>query len=48
VKNFESERKTIELITDGTATEKIVAMSVEQLGDFPSNVEIVPYSCTCE
>jgi len=25
-----------------------VAMSVEQLGDFPSNMEIVPYSCTWE
>jgi len=23
-------------------------MSVEQLGDFPSNMEIVPYSCTWE
>jgi len=48
VKNSESERKTIELITDGTAADKIVAMSVKQLGDFPSNMEIVPYSCTWE
>ena len=48
VKNSESERKTIELITDGTAADKIVAMSVEQLGDFPDKVEIVPYSCTWE
>ena len=47
-KNPESERKTIELITDGTTTDKIVAMSVEQLGDFPNNVEIVPYSCKWE
>jgi len=23
-------------------------MSVEQLGDFPSNMEITPYSCTWE
>jgi len=48
VKNPESKWKTIELITDGTTTDKIVAMSVEQLGDFPSNMEIVPYSCTWE
>jgi len=48
VKNSESERKTIELITDGTTTDKIVAMSVEQLRDFSSNMEIVPYSCTWE
>jgi len=48
VKNSESEKKTIELITNGTATKKIVAMSVEQLGDFPSNTEIVPYSFTWE
>jgi len=48
VKNPESERKTIELITDGTAADKIVAMSVEQLGDFPDDVEIVPYSCKWE
>jgi len=46
VKNSESERKTIELITDGTTTDKIVAMSDEQLGDFPINMEIVPYLCT--
>jgi len=46
VKNPESKRKTIELITDGTAADKIVAMSVEQLGNFPDNVEIMPYSCT--
>jgi len=46
VKNSESERKTIELIIDGTTMDKIVAMSVEQLADFPSNMEIVPYSCT--
>jgi len=25
-----------------------MAMFVEQLGDFPHNVEIVPYSCTWE
>jgi len=43
MKNPESKGKTIKLITD-----KIVAMSVEQLGDFPSNIEIVPYSCTWE
>jgi len=48
VKNSESERKTIELITDGRATDKIMAMSVEQLGNFPSNMEIAPYSCTWE
>jgi len=46
VKNPGSERKTIELITDGTMAYKIVAMSVEQLGDFLDNVESVPYSCT--
>jgi len=28
--------------------DKILAMSVEMLGDFPDNVEIVPYSCTWE
>ena len=48
VKNPESERKAIELITDGPETGKIVAMSVEHLGDFPNNVEVVPYSCTWE
>jgi len=48
VKNPESERRPIELIPDATAADKIVAMSVEQLGDFPSNMEIVPYSCTWE
>jgi len=48
MKNPNSERKTIKLITDGTAADKIVVMSVEQLGDFPYNVEIVPYSCTWE
>ena len=48
MKNSKPERKTIELITDGTTTDKIVAMSVEQLGDFPSNMEIVPYLCTWE
>jgi len=46
VKNSELERKTIELITNGTATDKIVAMSVEQLGDFPNNVEVLLNSCT--
>jgi len=48
MKNPESERNTIELITDGTTTDKIVAMSVEQLGDFLDNVEVVPYSCIWE
>jgi len=48
MKNPKSERKTIELITDGTAADKIVAMLVEQLGDFSSNMEVVPYSCTWE
>ena len=48
VKNPESERKTIELITDGNRADKIVAMSVKHLGDFPDNMEIVPYSCTWE
>jgi len=48
VKNYELETKAIKLITDGTAADKIVAMSVEQIGDFPNNVEIVPYSCTWE
>jgi len=48
VTNPESERKTIELITDGTSTDKIVAMSVEQLGKFPKNVVVVPYSITWE
>jgi len=46
VKNPESERKAIELITDGPEAGKVVAMSVEHLGDFPNNVEVVPYSCT--
>jgi len=46
VKNLESERKTIDLIADGNEAEKIVAMSVEHLGDLPENVENVPYSCT--
>jgi len=48
VKNPESERKTIELITVGPEAGKVIAMSVEHLGDFPDNVEIVPYSCTWE
>ena len=48
MKNPELERKTIELITDGTVADKIVAMSVEKLGDFQSSMEIVPYSCTWE
>ena len=48
MKNPKSESKTIELITDGTTVDKKVAMSVDELGDFPSNMEIVPYSCTWE
>jgi len=48
VKNSESKRKTIELIADGNKVDKIVSMSVEHLDDFPDNVEIIPYSCTCE
>jgi len=48
VKNPESERKTIELIADGNKADTIVDMSVEHLGDFPDNVEIVPYSYTWE
>ena len=48
VKNPESERKTIELIADGNEADKIVSMSVEHLGDFPDNMEVVPYSCTWE
>jgi len=48
VKNPESEKKTIEIITDGSETDKVVAMSVEHLGNFPDNVEIVPFSCTWE
>jgi len=48
VKNSESERKTIKLIADGNEADKIVSISVEHLGNFPDNVEIVPYSCTCE
>ena len=46
VKNPESEKKTIELITEGNEADKVVVMLVEHLGDFPDNVEIVPYSCT--
>jgi len=46
VKNPEPERKTIELISDGNGADKVIAMSIEHLGDFPDNVEIVPYSCT--
>ena len=42
VKNPESERKTVELIADGKEADKIFAMSVERLGDFPGNVEISP------
>jgi len=48
IKNPEAERKTVELIGDGTEASKTVAMSVEHLGDFPDNVEITPYSCTWE
>jgi len=48
VKNPESERKTIELITDGTSADKILVISVEKLRDFPNDMEIVPYSCTWE
>ena len=48
IKIPESERKTVEVIGDGTETGKIIAMSVEHLGDFPGNVEITPYSCTWE
>ena len=42
------ERKTVEVIGDGTEAGKIIAMSVEHLGDFPDNVKITPYSCTWE
>jgi hypothetical protein len=48
VKNPKSKKKTIELIVDGNEADKVVAMSVEHLGEFPNNVEIVPYSCTWE
>ena len=48
MKNPESERKPIVFITDGPATDKIVAMSVKHLGDFPNNVKIVSYSCIWE
>lgn len=48
VKNPESEKKKIELIADGNEADKVVAMSVENLGDLLDNVEIVPYSCTWE
>jgi hypothetical protein len=48
VKNREPERKTDELIGDGSEPGKTIAMSVEHLGDFPDNVEITPYSCTWE
>ncbi|XP_024630764.1 uncharacterized protein [Medicago truncatula] len=48
VKNPEAERKTVELIVDGSEPGKTVAMSIEHLGDFPDNVEITPYSCTWE
>jgi hypothetical protein len=43
VKNPEPEKKTIELIIDGNDADKVVAMSVEHLGDFPDNVKVVPY-----
>jgi hypothetical protein len=42
------ERKTVELIGDGSEPGKIIAMSVKHLSDFPDNVEITPYSCTWE
>jgi hypothetical protein len=48
VKNPESEKNTIELITVGSEAGKVVAVYVEHLGDFPDNVEVVPYSCTWE
>jgi len=48
IKSPESERKTVEVIGEGTETSKIITMSVEHLGDFPDNVEITPYSCTWE
>ena len=34
--------------SDGNEAGKIVALSVEHLGDFSDNVEIIPYSCTWE
>jgi hypothetical protein len=42
VENPEAERKTVELIGDGSEPGKTIAMSVEHLGDFPDNVEITP------
>jgi len=48
IKSPESERKVVEVIGGGTETGKIIAMSVEHLGDFPDNVEITPYLCTWE
>jgi hypothetical protein len=48
VKNPEAERRTVELIGNGSKQGKVVAMSVEHLGEFPDNMEITPYSCTWE
>jgi hypothetical protein len=48
VKNPETERKAVELISDGSEHGRTIAMSVEHLIDFPDNVEITPYSCTWE
>jgi hypothetical protein len=41
-------KKIVKLIIDGIDADKVVAMSVEHLGDFPNNVEVVPYSCIWE
>jgi len=41
-------RRLKQLVKNPESERKIMAMSVEQLGDFLSNMEIVPYSCTWE
>ncbi|KEH26820.1 hypothetical protein MTR_6g075360 [Medicago truncatula] len=48
VKNPKAERKTVELVVDGSEPGKAVSMSVKHLGDFPDNLETTPYSCTWE
>jgi hypothetical protein len=40
VKNPKTERKAVELITDGSEHGRTIAMSVEHLGDFPDDMEI--------
>jgi len=46
--NREPERQPVKLITDGREKNTAIAMSVEQVDEFPKHVEITPYACTWE